>query len=60
MALAFRAVLSDDLPAWPVIYSSCISVSFLLLSGIRLWQLHWASIKVKYVGIYHIKVVCTC
>ena len=59
MVLAFGAVPIDGWIAWPAVYSSCISVGFLLLSAVRLCQLRRVDFKVKYASICHIKFVCT-
>jgi hypothetical protein len=48
----------NDWPAWPAVYSSFISISFLLLSSVRLWQLRLSSVKIKPIRNSHIKVVC--
>jgi hypothetical protein len=47
-----------DPPAWPAVYSSFTSISFLLLASVRLWQLRLSSVKIKPIRNSHIKVVC--
>jgi hypothetical protein len=48
----------DFRPIWPAAYSIVVSVSFLLLSAIRLWQFHNDDTKMKPNGNSHVKVVC--
>jgi hypothetical protein len=68
MALPFKSAFKeeqaqfgsalDDTPSWPALYSTLISISLLLFSTSRLWQLRTASVKIKAGGGSHIKVVC--
>ena len=53
-----EALASDDVPAWPAVYSLFIASSFLLFSAIRGWQLRETSVKLKPASSSPVKLVC--